>query len=282
MTLIVAGIHGKRISVVGDTKISFAAMREGGRRRSMRVYDGPVLKLSIVRSDLAIGVAGDDPVHALRETAFSWDKPIEVMVDALCQYSEESRRRSETNLGAAFLVCALNPLSIWRIENGVAYNRSSRPDLAWVGDNEPFEMFEDLYNEWPNHFSVEFRLLSSMQGIVTGPFASAKSSVGGHAVHVTTVDGRFQYLGNQEAVFAPTPGNGHFFHQRLAIGASSTPGALGCFIEGRRRQALFRHQKPWEPIWIDGETVEQMINAAASEFDQYLKAADSFLPTGNE
>ncbi|UUE28490.1 hypothetical protein LRQ08_31640 (plasmid) [Rhodococcus qingshengii] len=266
MTLIVARIHEDKITAVSDTKITIAPYNEGEARRTTRVYDAPVLKLAIVRPDLAIGVAGDNPADSLKVTARHWkDQPIEEVLQALSRYT-----RSHNN---GFVVAALNPPRLWQIANGTVYERTT-PGVAWEGDPDPHMTFEARYAECPESIDVDFRLMSSMQAITDGPWSNSQSSVGGHTVHVHTVNNRFEYLPNASSVFAPTPGNGNFFTHRYATGTGAAPGAFAIFIEGRREQLLFKYGEPWAPVRVRAETMEELIEAAASEHSQEICAAE--------
>ncbi|PBC47208.1 hypothetical protein CJ177_43630 [Rhodococcus sp. ACPA1] len=137
----------------------------------------------------------------------------------------------------------------------------------------------ELYAEWPDTCPVDLRLLSSMQALTDGPWSTQHPSVGGHVLHVQTVDNEFRYVPNGSATFEPTPGNGIFFTQHFATGIGTTPGAFAAFIKGRRHQPLFVHGKPWEPVPVQAETMEELISAAAELHRQELAAAN---PLGSQ
>ncbi|WP_143548815.1 hypothetical protein [Rhodococcus sp. ACPA1] len=125
MTLIVARKHGDKISAVADTKITVHPTREAGSRRSLREYDAPVLKMAIVRSDLLVGVAGDAPPEALTAAAKHWHKgPAEDVLEALKNYT--------TSNDNGFVVAALSPARLWKVANGVVYERTARGE-TWEG-----------------------------------------------------------------------------------------------------------------------------------------------------
>ncbi|WP_280494324.1 hypothetical protein [Nocardia farcinica] len=265
MTLIVARIHGDEITAVSDTKITFTASHwEHPERKTRRVYDDPVLKLAIVHPHLAIGTAGDEPATALEKVSQYWNLSIDELLSFLCNYSATS--------DTGFVVCALAPARLWRVSDGIVYERTEHRE-AHEGDDEPHEIFADLYSEWPDDIAAPFRLISSMHGITDGPWKRNDLSAGGHAVHLTTVQGEFQYLQFDTTVLEPTPGNGPLFRQHFATGHESTPGAFAIFIPQRQHQILFAHQRPWEPIRLKAETIDDLISVAYDLHGQYLKLA---------
>ncbi|WP_280188175.1 MULTISPECIES: hypothetical protein [Nocardia] len=265
MTLIVARIHGDEITAVSDTKITFtASCWEHPERKSRRVYDDPVLKLAIVHPYLAIGAAGDYPGDALEEASYAWNGPIDELLQSLKSYS------GKRNTG--FVVCALDPARLWRVSDGIVYERTNHRE-AHEGDREPHEIFMDLYNDWSDEIDAPFRMVSSMHGITDGPWKRNDLSAGGHAVHLTTVHGEFRYLQFDTTVLEHTPGNDPLFRQRFATGHGSTPGAFAIFIPQRHHQILFAHQRPWEAMQVEAETIDDLISAANESHGQYLKIA---------
>ncbi|MFF0501347.1 hypothetical protein ACFYU5_33470 [Nocardia aobensis] len=264
MTLIVARIHGDEITAVSDTKITFTASHwENPECKTRRVYEEPVLKLAIVRPDLAIGVAGDDPAGALEKASQCW-----MSTDELLGFL----RNYSATIDTGFVVCALAPARLWRVCDGIVYERTDHRE-AHEGDREPHEIFTDLYNDWSDEVDVPFRLVSSMHGITDGLWKRNDLSAGGHTVHLTTVHGDFRYFQYDTIVLEPTPGNDPLFRQQFVTGHGSTPGAFAIFIPQRRHQILFAHQRPWEAIQVEAETIGDLMLVAYELHGQYLKIA---------
>lgn len=266
MSLLVARIQGERIALVSDTKITADAGRGDAHRRTLRVYEFPLLKLAIARRDLAVGVAGVDPAGSLETAARYWDESLDTLFDALQQYT------ADRDVG--FIIAALNPARLWHIARGVTYQRTVRGE-AWEGDSEAYKGFQELYDGWEGvSGDVDFRLMSSMQRL-TSPFFAQHASVGGHAIRIATGPQGFCYVPDPTATLTSPVDNNMFFKLRYAVGCGETPGAFGCFVDGCRNQILFRDKRPWEPITVEAPTIETLVERA-SGFGQFLEASPDY------
>ena len=74
MSLVVGEIHDGRISFVADTKVTYA----GDDRSTRRVFENAFPKVLILRDDLCVGLAGNDPEgvpnHFARSAANLWSR----------------------------------------------------------------------------------------------------------------------------------------------------------------------------------------------------------------
>lgn len=275
MSLVVAKLHGECISLVSDTKITIHEDKKDAHQRTLRVYEFPLLKLVIVRRDLAIGVAGVDPAGALRTAAEHWDEPLETLCDALQKYT--------TGRNTGYVIAALNPARLWHIADGTTFQRTARGD-AWEGEPAAYKEFQELYDAWEGiegvKDDVDFRLMSSMQRL-TSPFFAQHATVGGHTIRIATGPQGFCYVPDPTATLNSSLDSRMFFKLRYAVGFDATPGAFGCFVEGCRNQILFRHKLPWNPISVEASTIEALVEQGAS-YGQFLQASpDHPFPFGD-
>ncbi|RYF58721.1 MAG: hypothetical protein EOO27_11625 [Comamonadaceae bacterium] len=193
-----------------------------------------------------------------------WDKdPIDLLLGALRKYTKSH--------ATGFVVAALDPPRLWHIAEEAVYERTDRGE-AWEGDKEPYDAFKQLYDPWPGTCDVDFRLMSSMQGLTSGPHAQ-HPSVGGHAIHIQTTAHGFQYAPDGSSTFEPTSGNDIFFSEQHVAGYGTTPGAFAVFIPGRQHQLLFLDQQPWEPVEIKATTMRQLVAEAFTQYKQEIAAA---------
>lgn len=244
MTLVVAEIHDDGVSFVADTKITWT----GEDRRNIRLYEAAQAKLIILRADLCVGVSGHDPHGQLERLLDLRDAHVEQVLDVLIGPSE-----------AGFVVASLEPdPRLWSIGDGVVEERTNIR-RAWTGDPEANELFRQRYAEWPTEIEVEFKLLSSMQWLMSfGPVAS----VGGFHTRVATTPSGFRFVADQSFVMfpygiydfdvvtqmlriSPRPGTDpHGFTMLCAVGTGATPGALAYLIPQARLGLVSTHEAP--------------------------------------
>lgn len=119
MSLVVAEIHGDAISLVGDTKVT----RPMDEHRTRHVFENVFPKVLLLRPELCVGLAGNDPERAAAAMVEARDRPTAELVDL-----------GSSLPFASFIIAEL--LSSPRLFAVTAGTVEDRTDLgrAWVGD----------------------------------------------------------------------------------------------------------------------------------------------------
>jgi hypothetical protein len=267
--LVVGEFGSDTCVLVADTKLTWSQ----DDQRTRRVYQEAIPKLVILRDDLCVGVAGEDPHGVIADLVANRDASPNTLLHHL------SGRRH-----ASFLVASSDPVRLWRIGDG-SVEEIPRGRRAWIGSNEAFSHYQRLASQWagtPLEHDAVFLSLSSMQGIVSH---GLDSTVGGHTVQVVLRSSGFRYaalpttIGPEEVVFraAVRPNNevrlqgtaapGHdadLMRIVVAVGESPTPGALAFWIVEADHALLFTDEAPHRPITLTVTSADELVRVARS------------------
>lgn len=275
MSLVVGEIHDDRLSIVADTKITF----RDDPTRTRRVFNYALPKLVILRDDLVAGYAGQGPDRLLR-----------VLVDARHDEVSTILQALATIPNASFIVGALDPgPRLWHVTGSHVFDRSTI-GRGWVGDQRAYEHFQRRYHEWPDETDRAFRLMSSMQWLLS---FSPVASVGGYLTRVVTSDGRFGFVADPSTVgpwrmqvdrvtvdhrsarlelSVPDGGDPTGYSILPAVGRPPTAGALAYFVPQAGAALLFHADSPWDPVQLRVGSMAELVDRAADDFGQHLIA----------
>lgn len=274
MSLVVGEIHDGRISLVADTKVTYA----GDDRSTRHVFENAFPKLLILRDDLCVGLAGNDPEGVAESLLAVRSGPLEqVLVIA------------EALVHASFVVASLGPAPrLLQVDQGSTQDRTEI-GRAWVGDVSAYEVFQQRYSEWPPGIEVPFLLISSLQWLLS--FGTV-SSVGGYLTNVGSGAGGFRYvpqvthIGPEELagladvvddrlqlhLAVPAGGDTSSASLLCAVGTPPTVGALAYVLAPAGVGLLFPHDAPHQPIVMKVASIDELIERAASDHGQQLIA----------
>jgi hypothetical protein len=144
------------------------------------VFKNAFPKLVILRDDVAVGITGDNPDSVLQRLIGFRDQPIEDLLEAMISIDY-----------ASFVVATLNPsLQLWKVSAGSSEERSS-VGRCWAGDHNAYEIFQQRYHEWPEDIGPAFRLMSSMQWLLS---FNLIESVGGYLTRAATTSEGFRFV----------------------------------------------------------------------------------------
>ena len=270
MSLVVAAIHDDHITMVSDTKITFAdpsgAIRESLTRAT---YFQAMPKIVRVRADVLVGVTGDNPDHVIEAVL----QHRQIAVEELLGYLGDIEH-------AAFVVAALDPLRLWQVADGEVEDRAE-VGRARAGDHRAYELFQARsLDPGMREANPCFRLLSSMQFLTT---FDPVPSVGGIALKARSTAAGFTFSPGFTRVFPPgmqleslTMRDGKMlltfalpdgvdpttYRVIVVPGATPTPGALALLIPETGKGLVYRQDRPWEPDVIAAASVEQLVDAA--------------------
>lgn len=264
-----AQIHGTRISAVADTKITFY----GDDTRTRQVFQNASPKLVILRDDVLVGVAGDNPDRAMQRLVGLRDRPAEELLESMVAMGY-----------ASFILATLSPSpSLLEVSGGQIEDRSS-VRRAWIGDQAAYELFQKRYHEWPEDVGTDFRLMSSMQWLLS---FNPVPSVGGYLTRAVSTDEGFRFIADPAkvgpwfvealrdatsdgvalALQVPEGGDIAGYDVLPAVGRPPTVGALAYYIPQTGTAWLFRHESPWAATVLVVESMEELA-AAAAEYGQ--------------
>lgn len=270
MTLVVGVIDGHAVHLVGDTKVTY----DEDAVRTARVFTEAVVKIVLLRDDLAVGVSGDYPRETIEDLLKFRNSAPEVVVNHL-----------ERVAHGDYLVAALHPPRLWTVTDR-ASEAATEGALAWVGDQEAYTHFTRLFDSTAGE-PTPSRLRSSMHNLVSpiGPVAT----VGGFAVAASSTSGAFRFLAGTFTI-APraianasinSSGNvvlritarnnlSDWFSGSTHPGKDATPGALGIYIHGAKAGVLFSHSQPHLAVTIPASDPERFVAAAEASCGQRL------------
>lgn len=251
MTLIAAAIDGTSVAIVGDTKITF----DDDAIRSARLFEEALPKLVLLRDELIVGIAGAGPARMIEDLVAHRDDDLLDLLDHL---------RSERD--GDFVVGALSPARLWRVRDG-RVERVQPPAYAWAGDEEAFNRLRDLAGSWGPDVAEDFRLMSSMDQLVSplGRFPT----VGGFGILAAATDEGFRFAPSNFTIFGTT-NILDSYSCRILPGMTPTPGALGIFATGAGAGRLFTHEQPWVGIKVLAADADYFAERAKSEYGQTL------------
>lgn len=270
MTLIVAAIHdGDQVTMASDTKISFydrAGLAD--ERRTRDTYFNAFPKIVLLRSDLIVGVAGDDPNVVIEDLVTHRSDDAEALLEYLVSVS-----------GAEFVVAATSPTRLWSVRDGQVDDRTD-VGRAWGGDPRAYDVFRNAWEQWPDGMDVPFLLMSSMQFLTTfDPVAS----VGGFTLIATSHQDGFHFQSRTEHIGPsrlelnavdvspghttlrmglPRGGDATTHEVHVLPGLDPTRGSLGFLIPQAGAGLLFRHERPWAAVQLKSSTPQELIAAA--------------------
>jgi hypothetical protein len=283
VSLVVAEIHDETVSLVADTKISF----RGDPSRTRQVFQYALPKLLILRDTLAAGYAGSQPERILRAL---------VGARELAMSSVLEQAQAIPHASIAFASLDPDP-QLWKVSNGQIENRSSI-GRSWVGDQQAYEFFQRRYHGWPDGTDAAFRLMSSMQWLLS---FQPVPSVGGYLTRISTTKNGFRYAADTTTVgpwqmqatrvravsdsytlevALPDGGETTSYSIRPAVGRPPTPGALAYLIPEAGTAQLFPQESPWQPIKLAVSSMANLISHAADEHGQTLTSGLDPLDSG--
>ena len=243
---------GKAINT--NTKTTFTEIGTGQtatNAKTERGSENAQPKVLIVRDDLAVGYAGDDPDFALEVIVGLRKEPIDAALNTL-----------EDVDGLSFLVGSLKPEPrLWHVARGKSEERTQYR-RGWIGDGD-MSAFLESYHQWPDETDVSFKLLSSMQDHIS---FGRTPSVGGFHTRVGTVENGFRYAGDTTMI-----GFGDL-SQICVPGQEPTAGALAYWIPQWRLARLFTQNEPWNPHNLEVGSIPELVSRARDEYGQILEA----------
>lgn len=283
MTLIVAGIHDDHIAMVADTKITFPDRVKGvDEQRTRRVFDEPLAKIVIVRDDLAVGVAGEDPHRVIENLVADRRAAVDDVLALLASTPE-----------TAFVVASKNPLQLWEIKSGAVEDVTARC-RGWAGSHDGYEAFQRAMLDpqiASDHVCV--KLMKSMQHLTSFGYIDAVggttfkvklfpegfrhvplfSWVGPHYLEVESVrllDGKLLVT-----MVVPDGVDGSIYQVIVVPGTDPTPEAVGLLIPQAGRGLIWTKDEPWKEVVVAAGSVEEFVATALSETGTSLLAFDA-------
>jgi len=192
MSLVVSHLTEEGPRIVSDSRVSFS---DG---RNPKVKTGTI-KSIIITETIAVCFAGDveNGLNAIREFANNLDKSrFDSCIANLCTASEQKPREVE------FIVAVAGEVNnLYRVKDGLI---ESDLRVAWIGDREAFEAFQQEYNEPQDEIQLELmqglpqsaqtmtRITSAMDKVIANPDIDA---VGEFNVRIGSKKGKFNYYG---------------------------------------------------------------------------------------
>jgi len=252
----------------------FASDKTDEQRTLRRTFTDPFPKLVLLRPDLCVAVAGDDP---------------EGSVELLCEFRESSiaeiHRACSQRSGASFIVASATDGTTTTIVNG-SLRTSVEPIAGWVGDERAFGQFRRFHDgvtvEEPRPPRalqaigqlIEHRLSSTVDGFLLTAFAN-RSSFELNGVS-KTVHSENTYVSpvrhdDTTVTVRMTPENPDDIQSHVIFGGRDlTPGATGFLIVEAGVAVLFRHDRPWEAIRESVATPDDFVAWAKDEHGQTI------------
>ncbi len=272
VSLVVAQIHDGGISLVSDTKITHKFDETWTRQ----VFKNALLKLMILRDDVVVGITGDNPDIGLRWLVEFRDQSVEDLVKAMVNIDY-----------ASFVVAELGSSpQLWKVSAGSTEERSS-VGRCWSGDHDAYELFQQQYHEWPEEMDPAFRLMSSMQWLLS---FNPVESVGGYLTRVATTSEGFRFIADPTMVgpwfleglsqatpdslrftfHAPPGGDPNGYHILPVAGRSPTASALAYYVPQAGVSWLFCHESPWKAVTLRTDSIPELIELAATKHGRAL------------
>jgi hypothetical protein len=265
VSLVVAQIHDGGISLVADTKIT----RCGDEAWTRRVFRNALPKLVIMRDDIAVGFAGEDPAGVLQRLVGLRGQAVKELLASVARIDS-----------ASFVVATLAPAPrLWRVSAGKWEERSA-VGRSRAGDHDAYELFQQRYHEWPEEVAADFRLMSSMQWLLS---FDPVPSVGGYLTRVATSLEGFRFVADPMVVGpwfleglsqvtpegfklmleVPVGGDSSGYQVLPAVGRPPTVEALAYYVPQARVAWLFRHEAPWESVTLQIGSIAELLESAA-------------------
>lgn len=265
--------------MVSDTKITYPydGTRLVDEARTRHTYENGLVKIVILREDVAVGVAGDYADEVIRRVIAVRDSSLQELLDHLHAEQED----------VGFVVAALNPARLWMVHDGEVEPRASGV-RAWAGDQGAYGQFQENFHEWDDGRSLQFRLMSSMQRLTS---LDQRPSVGGYTIQasgesaegflfdpvpmvrmpeVRVTGGRIEH-GRVSLTLEVPPGGDTTTSELIAfVGRGETRGAIGLLHPLAGAGRLFRHESPYESATISTSTPEEFVRIAREEHGQEL------------
>jgi hypothetical protein len=272
MSLVVAEIYPSGIAIVADTKITYPT----DEARTRRSFANSLVKIILLRDDVAVGVTGEDPHQSIRKLIELRDQPVPHLIAVM-----------ERMPDAAFVLASLSPtLSLWQVADGRSEDRT-QIGRSWAGDRDAYSLFQQRYHEWPEQMGLDpqFLLMSSMQWLLS---FQQVASVGAFLTRATTTGGTFRFVDDIATVGpwllnwspGPTPssvsltvpagGDASSYQVIPAVGAPPTAGAIAYYIPQAEVAWLFCHDSPWKSETIRAASLQSVIQSAQLLFGQTL------------
>jgi hypothetical protein len=235
--------------------------------KTRQVFTRAVPKVLLLRGDLAVGMSGADLTWTARQLIGMRNDPVDDVLGILQEFDDVD-----------FLAAHLSPGGprLWRATRG-ALTEFTNEGRTWVGDQPAYETYLRLYAGFPAAAAVDWRMLSSMQGLVN---VYRSTGVGGFILRVATGPAGFcfvpapaQVLGGNPAglgqtdafaVLAGLPASHSGYQIQPAVGRPPTAGALGFVIPQVRRGWLFPHDEPWSSKELQVDSAQELVVAAAT------------------
>jgi hypothetical protein len=228
--------------MVADTFITWP-VGSAQERNNRRPYENAMPKIVIARSDLAVGLAGDDAVRYAQEIVEARELPVTDMVAML------------RGLGGQFVVTSLNPQpQLYQIRCADVQSGSSMA-WAWAGDEQAYKLFRRRRKEMETAAPQMDSLMTSMQWILS---FRPVPSVGGYMTRLATTANGFRFEGDPTMVNMPLmvgpdgtpmpyPDDLQISYQIVpGVGCGETFGANAYWIPQSSTVRLFRHATPWK------------------------------------
>ena len=276
MSRVVAEIHDGGISLVGDTKITY----EGDPGRTRQTFKYALPKLVILRHAFAAGYGGSQPQQLLR-----------ALIEARELAPTSILEMAAAIPNASFVFASLDPVpQLWQVVNGRIEDRLAIR-RGWVGDQQAYDYFQCRYHEWPEGTSAAFRLMSSMQWLLS---FQPVPSVGGCLTRVVTTDDGFRYVADPVTIgpdrmeltrvqagpdsltlelAVPDGGDTTSYSILPAVGRPPTPGALAYLVPQAGTALLFPADSPWQAVRLRVGSMADLLTQAAETHGQVLASA---------
>lgn len=272
MTLVVATIHDDHITMVSDSKVTFLD-REGRPVEAWNrdTYFRALPKIVRLRSDLMVGVAGDDPHDVIERLVAYRDAPVTRVLDHL-----------KTEVDAEFVVAALAPPRLWEVKGGVLQDRTDSPRRGWAGDLDAYDKFrESMGVPGMDDIVVCEQLEMAMRTLTT--FDPVKT-VGGVLLEASSRSGEFRFRpyfmrvmppymevesvtvqGNRlRATFVVPEGADATTFQTIVVpGDEPDRGALAFLIPETGKGLVFPQHRPWKAEVVAARSVQELATAAS-------------------
>lgn len=273
MSLVVAETVGSSLHLVSDTKVTFT----GDDTRTRRTFENVLPKLVILRDDLCVGVAGNDPVGSIESLVSARTRPLRDLVELTTAMPH-----------ASFIIASSGPpAKLIQTVNGESTDQTEL-GRAWIGDSDGYEIFQRAYHSWPMGVDADIRLMSSLQHLLSFPQVN---TIGGLLCRVVSSSAGFRFLRERSVVgpeiligsvevgdgalrahLVPPPfGDRTSLSVDLLPGTGSTPGAIGYFIGEASLGLLFPQSSPTVAVSIKATTKDGFAELSNLEHDQHLR-----------
>lgn len=273
MTLVVAQVLDGRITVVADTKITFTH----DVTRTRQVYVNALPKIVIVRRDLCVAYAGNDPEGVLEALTANRGLTFKGMVELAIGMPH-----------ADFLIASLEGLpSLIAVHEGKPEDRTTI-GRAWAGNRAAYDRFRKKETEYGDRLEDWLLFWESMREVTE---SGDVDDVGGYVTVVWTEPEGFSFLaGTTVTALKRTPvwvtdaeGKPQLSMETAedadpwstevagVPGTGDTFGALACFMNPPGLALLFPHDAPGDAIKFRATSIEDVIEQAAREHGQQLR-----------